>query len=273
MIRSGPIRHHAPHRLGAAIAALAVAASAAATAPAHADDEPIADGQWRGNAGAALSASAGNTRSSALLLNADLARLTEADKIGLGANIQYARSRVDGNDRTTANQIGAFGQYDFNLSSRLFAFGRLALDRDQVIALDLRSAANAGLGWKLVDRRGLRFTVFGGVGLTQDRYGSPQSIDGEVDTRFRRSTLLLAEESEHVLSAATRFKQRLELLPAIGGDRGNRARLRADLAVALNRTMSLNVGLIADHNSAPPAGQRRTDTKLFTGVNVKLGAV
>jgi putative salt-induced outer membrane protein len=265
----------ARHRLAAAVATvLAVPFTAAVLAgTAHAADEAIADGQWRGNAGAALSASSGNTRSRSLLLNADLTRLTEGDKISLGGNIQYARSEVDGSRDTTANQIGAYGQYDHNLSPRLFAFGRLTLDRDRVVDLDLRTGANAGLGWKLIDRRDLRFAIFGGVGVAEERYRSAQTIDGDTDTRFRRTTLLLAEESEHTLSTTTSFKQRLELLPGIAGDKGNRARLRADLGVALNRTMSLNVGLISTRNSAPPDGQRKTDTSLFTGLNVRLGAV
>jgi putative salt-induced outer membrane protein len=241
--------------------------------PAPAADEPVADGQWRGSAGAALSATSGNTRSTAVLLNADLSRLTEADKISLGGNIQYARSEVDGRNETTANQLGAFGQYDFNLSPRLFAFGRLALDRDEVVDLDARIAANAGLGWKVVERKELRFSVFGGAGVTDERYGAAQTIADQTATRFRRTTLLLAEESEHVLSSAVSFKQRLELLPGVGGDKGNRATLRADLGVAINRTMSLTVGLIGRYNSEPPAGQKSTDTSLFTGLNVKLGAV
>ena len=258
-------------RRGPQARGLALAAAIAAASPSHAADEPIADGQWRGSAGAALSASSGNTRSSSLLLSADLARLTEADKIGLGGNIQYARSEVDGRKETTAHQIGVFGQYDRNLGPRLFAFGRLALDRDQIVDLDLRTAANAGVGWKLVQTRPLRFTVFAGLGLTEDRYGAPQTIDGEVGRSFRRTTLLLAEESEHALGETTTFKQRLELLPAIAGDEGHRARLRADLGVALNSTMSLTVGLISDTNTAPPAGRSSTDTGLFTGINVKLG--
>lgn len=257
----------------------AIRAAAAATAvtllaiqPAWAADEPVADGRWRGSAGAALSASSGNTSSTAVLLDADMSRLTEADKISLGGNIQYARSRVDGNDETTANQIGAFGQYDFNLTPRLFAFGRLALDRDQVIDLDLRVALNGGLGWKVVERKALRFSVFGGVGVTDERYGSLQTIAGQSDTRFRRTTLLLAEESEHVLGPNLTFKQRLELLPGLAGDKGNRANLRADLAVAINQTMSLSVGVTSRYNSEPAAGRKSTDTTFFTGLNVKLGA-
>lgn len=261
---------HLPAVRAAAVAAGVIAVLASPHA--RAADEPVADGQWRGSAGAAWSSSAGNTRSTSVRLDADLSRLTEADRIGLGGNIEYARNRVDGSDETTANRIGAFGQYDFNLSPRLFAFGRLALERDQVVDLDLRTALNGGLGWKLIDRQSLRFSVFGGAGVTDERYGSPQTIAGQTDTRFRRGTLLLAEESEHLFSPTVSVKQRLELLPGLGGDKGNRANLRADLAVAINRTMSLSVGLTGRYNSEPPAGRKSTDTTFFTGLNVKLGA-
>ena len=247
--------------------ALAVVAGAAA-----ADDRVKTDGLWRGSAGAALSATSGNTRSTAVLLNADVARLTSADKIAFGGNIQYARSEAGGVDKTTADQVGAFGQYDFNLSPRLFAFGRLALDRDSLIDLNLRTALNGGLGFKVLDRNGLRWRVFGGAGVTQDRYDTAKTIGGETDLRFRRTTLLLAEESEHALGASTSLKQRLEWLPSVGGDKGQRLNLRADMAVAIDRTMSLTVGLTARHDSEPPAGTKSTDTGLFTGINVKLGA-
>lgn len=225
-----------------------------------------------GNAGAALSATSGNTSSTAVLLKADMARLTDADKISLGGNINYARSEADGVKKTTANQVGAFGQYDYNIGPRLFAFGRLTLNRDEVTELDLRSAIGTGLGWKLIDTKPLRFSVFGGVGYTADRYGVAKTIAGKTDTRFSRASLFLAEESTHVVSSALNFKQRLEVLPGISGDKATLVKFTADVGVAINSTMSLTVGLIDTYDSEPPAGQKKNDVSLFTGINVKLGA-
>jgi len=42
--------------------------------------------------------------------------------------------------------------------------------------------------------------------------------------------------------------------------------------VALNSTMSLNVGLIDTYNTKPPAGLVRNDASFFTGLNVKFGS-
>jgi putative salt-induced outer membrane protein YdiY len=53
-----------------------------------------ADGQWRGLAGASFSSSSGNSSSNNLLLNIDMARKTEMDKISAMAMANYGSSRV-----------------------------------------------------------------------------------------------------------------------------------------------------------------------------------
>jgi len=68
------------------------------------------------------------------------------------------------------------------------------------------------------------------------------------------------------------LKQRLESPAGVSGDKANLTDFSADLNVAMTCTLSLEVGVTAKHNSAPPAGQKSTDTLLFTGINVKLGA-
>ena len=65
---------------------------------------PPADGQWRGTGGAALSATSGNSSTQAFMLGADMARLTAQDKITLGGAANYARCKVDGSNKITANK-------------------------------------------------------------------------------------------------------------------------------------------------------------------------
>lgn len=240
--------------------------------PALAADPPPKDGTWRGTAGAALSASGGNTRSQSLQIETELARETPTDRLGLGATLRYARGEVDGTETTTAQQASAFGQYDWNLGPRWYAFGRLALERDDIVALDLRTGASAGLGWKWLDTPTLRLRLSGGVGATDERYAVAQTIDGRTATQFRRTTLLLALDAEQQIGEATSLTHRLSVEPAIGGDGGTRSQYRADAGVAINRTLSLSVGLRLDHLSQPPAGRRATDSSLFTGLNWRIGS-
>jgi putative salt-induced outer membrane protein len=41
----------------------------------------------------------------------------------------------------------------------------------------------------------------------------------------------------------------------------------------MNSSLSLNVGLTDSYNSKPPVGTKANDIGLFTGVNVRFGAI
>jgi putative salt-induced outer membrane protein len=252
------------------LALLTTAALGPGTAAAQPETPP--DGLWRGTAGAAFSATSGNSSSTALALHADMRRATVADKLTLGATSTYARSRSAGADSTTADRWSGAGQYDFNLSSAVYAFGKLGLEADRLTGLRLRSTLATGLGYKLLDTPDASFTVFGGAGHTRDRYRSAQTIDGVSATRFSRSSVLLGEESAHRLAENTRFRQRLEVYPGVSGDKAVLAKFSAGLETSVTRTLSLSTTLVADHNSKPPAGRQRNDVSLLAGLRVSFGA-
>ncbi len=231
------------------------------------------DGQWRGTGGAAFAASSGNTSSTSMLLNADAVRATAGDKTSLGGAINYATNKSGGASQTTANRWGLFGQYDLNLSPSTFVFGKLGLEGDKLIDLSLRTALAAGLGYKLINTEQTTFDLFGGLGHTTDKYGSTQTIAGRRASSFSRASLYLGEASSHKLSPTVSFKQRLELYPGLSGDKALLASFNAGLAVAMSSTLNLNVGLTDSYNSKPPAGAKKNDLALFTGVNLKFGAL
>jgi putative salt-induced outer membrane protein len=235
--------------------------------------EDKTDGQWRGTGGAALSVTSGNTTSSSLLINAEASRATTIDKITLGGAMNYAKSKIGGVDQTTANKWGAFGEYDYNLSPQMFVFGRLGFDADKVIDLSLRTSLAAGLGYKVINTKETTFDVYGGLGYTTDKYSLAQTINGTTDTSFSRASIYLGEASSHVLSPTVSFKQRLDLYPGVSGDKAILAKFNAGLSVAMSSTLNLSVGLIDTYNSKPPAGTKSNDIGLFTGVNVKFGAI
>jgi putative salt-induced outer membrane protein len=231
------------------------------------------DGQWRGLGGASLATNSGNTSSTALLLNTDMSRATTADKITLGGSINYAKAKINGVKETTANRWGAAGQYDFNLSPQLYAFGKLGLEADRIVELQLRNALAGGLGYRVIATKETSFDVFGGLGYTTDKYRVAQTIGGKTDTRFSRASLLFGEESSHQLSPAVSAKQRLEIYPGLSGDKANLMKFTAGLGVAMSSTLNLTVGVVDNYNSKPPAGLKKNDLGVFTGVSVKLGAL
>lgn len=248
-----------------------LAAITLAGATAQAQTKP--DGQWRGTGGAALSLTGGNTESRSLVVSADTVRATESDKISAAASVNYASGKVDGVDRTTANRWSMGAGYEFNLTPNWFAFGKLGLEGDRLIDLSRRVSVAGGVGLHVVATPENTFDVFGGAGYVTDRYRVAKTVGGTTDTAFSRASVYLGEESSHKLSATTSFKQRLDLYPGVSGDKALIAKFAAGLAVAMSSTMNLTVGLTNAYNSKPPAGTKSNDVGLFTGINVKLGAL
>jgi putative salt-induced outer membrane protein len=256
--------------MNTARALLAIAACMACSSS-FAQTKP--DGLWRGTGGAALAITSGNSEASSLAFSADGAVATAKDKISLGGAYNYGKSKVAGVSTTNTDKWNGFGQYDYNLSPQLFVFGKLGLEGDKLSDLDLRATLAGGLGFKVVDTKELMFNLFGGAAYSADKYSKRQTIGGSTDTRFSRTSLFIGEESAHQLSASTSFKQRLEFYPGLSGDKAKIAKFTAGLAVAMSSTLNLTVGVTDSYNSAPPAGTKKNDLGIFSGISVKLGSL
>lgn len=230
-----------------------------------------ANGKWRGLAGASFSATSGNSSTQNLLLNLDMARQTEQDKISFNAMANRGSGKVDGVKTTTADKWGLGGQYDYNLSPQLYVFGKLGLEGDKIIDLSQRRTLGTGLGYKVINEPNTTFDVFAGVANTRSKYKTTQTIGDTTGAMFTTNSALLGEESTHKLSDTVFFKQRVELYPRISGAGGTLAKSTANLGVSLNSTISLNVGLTHNYNSTPATGLKKNDLSLFTGLSVKLG--
>jgi putative salt-induced outer membrane protein len=253
--------------------ALSFAAVAAVAASSVHAQEVKKDGLWRGTAGASLAATSGNSDTQSMNASVDMFSITASDKISTGGGINYGKSKDSaGKTTTTANRWNGYGQYDYNLSPKIFVFGRLGLEGDKLVDLSMRTTVSGGVGYKVIESKDLTFNLFGGAGYSTDKYSKKQTIGGKTDTKFSRASLMFGEESSHVLSASTTFKQRLEVYPGLSGDKAKILKFTAGLGVAMSSTMNLTVGLTDNYNSAPPAGKKKNDLGLFTGINVKLGS-
>lgn len=247
-----------------AVLPLALALGAAGVAQAQPTVKP--DGQFRAVLGLGASLASGNTDANNVSFTADGVRATGTDKTTLYAVASYASN--DG--QTTAEQFRLGGRQDHDLSAAYFAFGGLDLEQNKFTNLKLRGQLNGGLGWHVIKSPQTTFDVFGGVGYTSDKYYSAMLIDGAVRGSYDYANLLLGEESTHKLTESTSAKQRLIVAPNISNRGEYRANWDGGVAVAINKTMNLTVGLAVAYNSEPGPGRKTTDTLFTTGISVKF---
>lgn len=246
--------------------AFMTAALLTAVTTSHAQATVKPDGQMRSAFGLGISLSSGNSKASNFTLNGEAVRATAQDKTTLYGSALYARS----NGVTTGEQLRLGGREDYNLGPVWFAFGGLDFDRNKFANLKLRSQLSGGLGYHAIKTPTTTLDLFGGAGVSADKYFDSVLIDGATRSSYSYTSLLLAEESTHKLTDTTSAKQRLALYPNLRNRGEFRATWDASLAVAMSKAMSLNVGFGLVHNSEPGPGRKATDTLLTTGVSVKF---
>lgn len=251
-----------------AYAQATVAAPAASTSSATPDDKP----RWRGQVGASMAATSGNTDSTTLLLNMDLNLKRPDDKTTLTGHVNEGRTRAgDGDRQTSAARWDLSGQYDHDLNEDWFGFTRLGFERDRVTELSLRTLVGAGLGYHVLKGPKHTFDVSAGLSYTDSRWNVDTTIDDETGRHFTSVGLLLAEESSHELTDTVTLKQRLEAYPGLTGAKSRLLRFNASLNVAMTKALSLSVGLVHNYDGNAAEGREKNDTALFTGVNLKVG--
>ncbi len=230
------------------------------------------DGEWRGALGSAVSIASGNTTSTTALLDASAVRATPVDRISLTGSLRYGRGRdTDGVTSTTANKWQGAGLYDWNLSPVWFTSLRAIAEANQVVGLDLRALVAPGVGYKVFAGDESSLSVYGGIAYMTERYDEAKTIGGRVGTRFDRFSLYVSEESRHRVGESVTLSQRFEIYPGVTGDKAVLLRFNANVGVSLTRSLQLNVGLVHSFNNRPPDGERKADTSLFTGVNLRFG--
>jgi putative salt-induced outer membrane protein len=251
-------------------AALALASPLLATSV-QAEVVTQKDGKWRGLVGVSVAFTTGNTVTNSALLNLDVARQTSHTKVSLLSFLNQATSKVNQRTQTTADKWGAAGQYDSDLDLRWFAFGKLRFEGDRLLALTLRSTLSSGLGYHVVDVEGHSLNVFSGLTYTDSKYARPQAVNGRFGQHFAGPGAILGEESTHRFNDRVNIKQRLELYPDGSGDEAHIGRFNSSLNVSMSETLSLSLNLVSVYTHNVPPNAKKTDTSVFTGINIKLG--
>lgn len=244
--------------------AAAAAALVPLIAPAQVTVKP--DGQFRFLLGAGASVASGNTKSSNLNLTADGVRATDLDKLTLKAQALYGSS----NGTTTAERLVLGGQYNRDLTPRIFWFAGADALRDKPANLSSRYAVAAGVGYHVIKSDTMTFDVSGGLGYTRDSFVAPVVIDDELRESLGRTELVLAEESTHKLTETTSAFQKLSLRPDLGHSGDFLANFDSGISVAMNKTLSLTAGLSYRYNSDPGVGFKKGDALFVTGVTVRF---
>jgi putative salt-induced outer membrane protein len=224
------------------------------------------DGAWRYGIGLGASIATGNSSQKSLNVTADAVKATPRNKWTLYGRL--LRSEDDG--ESTADQLSAGARYDRELFRRWFQFGIVDWLRDRPANISQRWSVNTGIGYHIFKEEKDFWDVFAGVGYSQDSFVNATVVADELRSSYGRPELLFGEQSQHVLTESTTFKQRLSYYPNLDDSGNYRAIFDTTLAVAMNRTFSLTASLNYRYNSDPGTDLKKGDLLFVTGILVRM---
>lgn len=226
------------------------------------------DGQWRMLLTAGLNLNSGNTRTNALNLALDSVRATDSSKWSAAAQALYATNA----GQTTGERVAVTTQYNGDIEPwrSSFAFVQAAGVRDRPANLGERLSATTGFGLHLMRQTDQFWDVWAGVAVAREHYVRAVDIDGRLRTRSTDTGLVLAQESSLVLTATTKLRQKLVLLPSVRDSNLVRTEFDGEVSVAVSERINLSTGLRLRHTTKPAPGLRGLDAALVTGLAMRF---
>mgnify|MGYP002778644815 CR=1 FL=1 len=219
-------------------AALAVLAALAGAAPAaHAD--------WSGRGELGIVLSRGNSDSTSLNAEFDVAHA--ARRWRHDASASALRATYFG--RTSANRLELQAQSRYELTPRAFAFAALRHEDDRYSEFEYQTTVSAGPGYVFLDDATTAIVAQAGVGWRRAEVRT---------TGFRESDPVVRADLYLEYHATPYTRLRNEFLVESGAD-NTYVQNELSLEVAMSERLALGVSHTVRHNDAVSPGVRRTD--------------
>jgi putative salt-induced outer membrane protein len=223
---------------------------------------PAAQAQWSGKAELGVLLSDGNTESKSANTKVDLTHQGSKWK----NNVYFAAIYGENGEFANAERYELRYQADVRMTDRLSWFFGLRGEEDRFSGFAYQATASTGVSYKFIDSPTTKLDGSFGAGY---RRLQPQTLiqtdAGEVIDRIKgeedsEPVATLGSNYEHSFTESTKITNKL--LAEAGADNTS---VQDDIALAvnINETLALAVGIGVRYNSDPPPLSESTDT-LFT---------
>ncbi|MEX0615813.1 MAG: DUF481 domain-containing protein [Methylophaga sp.] len=206
---------------------------------------------WSGNLGIGIQGASGNTDRFAATGRGELYRETEAERMAMYLEINYAKVY----DVQTENEKLAGISLERDISENYYARGSADFEIDDFEELDLRAITTASIGRFFIREEDLVFKGFAGLGYRFESYSDgttekdPTGVLGyDVDYKLN-SRLSLFHDVTYYPSFSSPGKNYL-LVTNFGGE----------MPITNDEAWKLRASLRSQYNSQPAADAEKTDT-------------
>lgn len=202
----------------------------------------------------------GNTRRRQIGAAGEAARKTEADRITVDANWDYAEDKPTGMAwNLTARRAGAGLKYDYFIDDRWYALATTRVLGDTFADIDLRFTAGVGVGYTVIDNDTTSFTTEVGLSYFDETYRSTAPSQDYIAAR-------VAYKLTHDISSTTKLKHGVEAFPSLEDSDDVYLQMKTELMTNLTSSMIASLGWVMDYDNTPSPGLKRDDHRVMLSV-------
>jgi putative salt-induced outer membrane protein len=242
----------------------ASAACAVATFSLSAQDAAAPDTAWKSQAN--LNAAVNKGNSDTLLIGANILTERKWDKneFFAGADVVYGENKDTVTDirTTTAQNYGAFLQYNRLLSDRWYFLGRADGRQDKVADIKYRVTLSPGVGYYFIKKEKTTLTGEVGPGVVFEQFDG-----GPSQTYF---TVRLAERFTHEFNERVRLVQQADFTPQVDDLDNYVFNFLATLSADLTKGLQANLTLSDTYRGEPAPGRKANDIRILAGLGYKF---
>ena len=216
---------------------------------------------WTANFDLSLGYTDATTDTSTFATSFELRRKKAPTDFSFGAFYLFGTTKEKGEDRiTNQNRLLGRTRLDYDLSDRLFSFGQVSAEYDEIQSLSLRTDPTVGLGYRFIMREKIKISGRTGPGYVYQRY-----FGGDTDNFF---TILFGGDLEADLPYGSKFRWTAEYLPSVE-DWTDRYILRtnADWTMPIIGWMNFKISVINIYNNRPADGTDNNSFATLTGLS------
>lgn len=219
---------------------------------------------WKGNFDLAFAYTEATTETNSFAVGLELRRKKKPTELFVGAYYRKATTQEQGEARIK-NEDRAFGRarLDYDLSDRLFSFGAVSAERDEIQEIRFRTDPNLGLGYRFVNREKLIISGRMGPGYVYQKF-----FDGRTDDYF---TILFGGDLDATLPYDSKIRVRVEYLPSVTDWTENYiVRGNLDWKTPIIGLLDFKFTIFDTYNSKPAPGTQKNSFTTTAGFSFRF---
>ncbi len=219
---------------------------------------------WGANFDLAFAYTDATTETNAFAVGMEFERKKQPTELFLGAYYRYATTQTQGEERIkNEDRLFGRGRLDYTISDRLFTFGAVSAERDEIQQIRFRTDPNVGLGYRFVKRENLIISGRTGPGYVYQKY-----FDGQTNDYF---TILFGGDLDAKLPYGSKLRIRVEYLPAVDDWTDNYlVRGGLDFTVPIIGWLDFKFTVLDLYNSQPPPGTMKNSFTTTAGLSFRF---